>query len=84
MIALLSVAGCQTGSVKGQVKTFGALSILLPDTGIAPTELKVKVDAVVKTVGVNPTSQNFNGLCNILSVNSPLSFHPTLLLVPPL
>ena len=65
------MAGCQTGSVKGQVQTFGALSILLPDTGIAPTELlpdtgiaptelKVKVDAVVKTVGVSPTSENFN------------------------
>ena len=27
---------------------------------------------------------SLTGQCNILSVNSPLSFHPTLLLVPPL
>lgn len=60
LIALSSVAGCQTGSVKGQVKTIDALSILLPDTSIAPTELKVKVDAVVKTVGVDLTSEDFN------------------------
>lgn len=72
LLWLSCVAGCQTGSVKGQIKTTDAFSFTLPAlTGESnePTELKFKVDAVVNAVSSGDNVDNASGKFEVKDEN---------------